>query len=61
MRRIEPNLLAHFEATIGERGKAHVVDELDDLGNFKEYEDKDETEEERVARLEDKELERQIA
>ena len=58
---VEANLRAHFEAPTEERGKAHVVEELDNLGNFVEYEDEDVKEEEKVARLETKELERQIA
>ena len=61
VRRVEANIRARFKALAEERRKAHVAEGWDDHGNFGEYEDEDETEEERVARLEAEELERQIS
>ena len=62
IRRVEANLRACFEASanplVEERGKAHLVEELDDFNNSEEYEGEGEIEEERAVRLEVKELER---
>ena len=57
---MEPSNRAHFESSAKEGGKVQD-EEWEDLDDFTEYENEDETQEERIARLEAEELEMQIA
>ena len=56
---MEPSDRAHFEPSTKEGGKVRD-EEWEDLDDFAEYENEDLTQEERTARLEAEELERQI-
>ena len=60
MQVIEISDLARLEPSAKEGGKVRD-EEWEDLDDFVEYDDKDETQEERTASLEAEELERQIA
>ena len=60
MRVMEPIDRAHFEPSAKE-GERVRNEEWEDLDDFAEYENEDETNEERTARQEAEELERQIA